>query len=367
MRSHVEHYMRQALDLAKRGQGRTHPNPCVGAVVVKDARVVGRGFHKKAGTPHAEVIALRQAGRRARGATLYCTLEPCAHRGRTGPCTQAIISAGIRRVFIGMSDPNPLVRGKGMRRLRAAGIAVRAGFFEEEAAFLNAAYIFAMRHRRPMVTVKIGSSLDGKTATRRGASQWITDPASRQHAHRGRTGFDAIMVGSGTVLADDPRLEAVPKKKDWTKVVVDSRGRLPLNARLLKTSGRVVVATATMTRQREAALRRRGVSVVRCPDARRRVERVDLARLLSVLHGLEVRHLLVEGGATLAGSLFDRRLVDRVAFYLAPKIIGGADALPAVGGRGAGRLALAPQLRNVACRRLKKDFFVTGDVVYPSR
>ena len=364
MRSHVKHYMRQALDLAKRGQGRTHPNPCVGAVVVKDARVVGRGSHKKAGTPHAEVIALRQAGRRARGGTLYCTLEPCAHRGRTGPCTQAIISAGIRRVFIGMSDPNPLVRGKGMRRLRAAGIAVRAGFLEEEAAALNAAYIFAMRRRRPMVTAKIASSLDGKTATRRGVSQWITDPASRLHARRRRRSFDAIMVGIGTVLADDPRLEASPKKGNWTKVVVDSGGRLPLSARLLKTSGRVIVATASMTRRREAALRRRGVSVVRCPDAKRRV---DLARLLSVLHGLEVRHLLAEGGAALTGSLFDRRLVDRVVFYLAPKIIGGADAVPAVGGRGAARLSGAPRLKNVSWQRLKSDFFVTGDVVYPSK
>ena len=364
MRSYVEHYMRQALDQAQRGQGRTLPNPCVGALVVKGGRVVGRGFHKKAGTPHAEVIALRQAGAKARGATLYCTLEPCDHWGRTGPCTQAIIRAGVRGVFVGMKDPNPLVRGQGIKRLRAAGVGVRAGFFEKEAAALNAAYVFAMRKRRPMVTAKVASSLDGKTGTRTGASRWITDAASRRHAHRCRGVFDAVMVGIGTVLADDPRLEASPKKKNWTKVIVDSSGRLPLNARLLKTFSRVVVATASMTREKEEALRRRGVWVVRCPDAGRRV---DLVRLLSVLHGFEVRHLLAEGGNKLIGSLFDRRLVDRAAFYLAPKIIGGAQALPAVGGRGVSRLAAAPRLRRVSCQRLNSDFFVTGDVIYPTQ
>jgi len=356
--------MRQALDLAQKGQGRTHPNPCVGAVVVKDARVVGRGSHKKTGAAHAEVNALRQAGPRARGAALYCTLEPCAHQGRTGPCTEAIIRAGIRRVFIGMKDPNPLVRGKGVKRLRAAGIQVHIGFLEEEAAALNAAYIFAMRRGRPLVTAKIASSLDGKTATRLGGSRWITDAASRRHARRARGSFDAIMVGIGTVLADDPKLEAAPQKESWTKIVVDSSGRLPLDARLLKTGGRVVVATASMTRPREAALRGRGASVVRCPDAKRQV---DLARLLSVLHGLEVRHLLVEGGATLTGSLFDRRLVDRVVFYLAPKIIGGTHALPAVGGRGVARLSAAPRLKNVCWQRLKPDLFITADVGYPAK
>jgi len=363
MRSFLERHMRQALRLAEKGRGRTHPNPCVGAVVVRNGRVVGRGFHGRAGAPHAEIMALREAGRRARGATLYCTLEPCAHQGRTGPCTEAIIGAGVRRVFVGMRDPNPLVRGRGLRRLRRAGIAVRAGLFEEEAAALNAAYIFAMRHRRPLVTVKVASSLDGKTATRRRLSRWITDPASRRHAHRARRAFDAIIAGIGTVLADDPRLEAVPKKPGWTKVVVDSRGRLPLRARLLKTRSRVIVATASMPLRKEAALRRRNVTVVRCPDGRR----VDLARLLSVLHGLEVRHLLVEGGGTLIGSFFDRRLADRAVFYLAPKIIGGVQALPAVAGKGVGSPAAAPRFKNVMCRRLRSDFFVTGDVVYPSR
>ncbi len=364
MRSQVEHYLRSALDLSRKGQGNTFPNPCVGALIVKDGKIVGRGFHKKAGTPHAEVIALKQAGRRARGGVLYCTLEPCVHWGRTGPCTESIIAAGIRRVFLCIKDPNPLVRGKGIRRLRTAGIKVRAGFLEKEAAALNASYIFAMRRRRPMVTAKIASSLDGKSATRRGISRWITDSISRQHAHRARGSFDAIMVGIGTVLADDPRLEAVPKKDHWTKVVVDSKGRLPLHARLLRTSGRVVVATAAMRRRKEEALRRRGVSVVRCPDLK---GRVDGARLLKALHGFEVRHLLAEGGPTLIGSLFDRRLVDRVAFYLAPKIIGGAQALPAVGARGIGRPDEAPRLKNVSWQRLKSDFFVTADVVYPDQ
>ena len=364
MRSRVERYMRQALDLARKGQGHTHPNPCVGAVVVKGGKVVGAGFHEKAGAAHAEIAALRQARHRARGADLYCTLEPCAHWGRTGPCTKAILAAGIRRVFVGMKDPHPLVSGKGIRELRRAGVGVKVGFLEKELAALNRPFLFAARHGRPMVTAKIAMSFDGKTATRCGASRWITDAASRSHAHRGRWPFDAIVVGIGTVLSDDPRLEAVPKKSGLLKVVVDSRGRMPFSVCLLKTSGRVIVATASMTREREAAWRRRGVTVLRCPGQDRRV---DVGCLLRVLHGLEIRHVLVEGGATLVGSFFDRQLVDRVAWYLAPKVIGGLQALPAVAGKGIGRLADAPQLKNISWQRVKSDFFVSADVVYPVR
>ncbi|MGE5280464.1 MAG: bifunctional diaminohydroxyphosphoribosylaminopyrimidine deaminase/5-amino-6-(5-phosphoribosylamino)uracil reductase RibD [Deltaproteobacteria bacterium] len=375
MRHRVEYFMRQALGLAARGASTTLPNPCVGAVVVKAGRIVGRGFHERAGMPHAEVLALRQAGPRARGATLYCTLEPCDHQGRTGPCTRAVMRAGIRRVFIGTTDPNPLVNGRGIRRLRRYGIEVRAGFLEKEGEVLNRPYLFAHRRRRPMVTVKVAASLDGKTATRTGASRWITDADSRRHAHRARASFDAIMVGIGTVLADDPRLEAplayvrpwrpgAARRRTWTKIVVDSRGRLPLRSRLLRTAGRLVVAAAAMSRGREEALRRKGALVVRCPA---KGGRVDLKRLMKALYRLEVRHVLAEGGATLRGSLFDARLADRAVFYLAPMVIAGEKALPAVGGEGAGPLKAAARLRNVTCRRLKNDLLIEGDVVYPGK
>jgi len=363
MQARVEHFMRQALALAKQGEGKTLPNPCVGAVVVLNGKVIGRGYHKRAGTAHAEIMALKQAGSRARGAVLYCTLEPCEHWGRTGPCVEAIIRAGIRRVFVGMRDPNPLVRGKGIRMLRRAGIDVRVGLLKKEAEALNRSYVFALRRHRPMVTAKVAQSFDGKTATRTGESRWITDAASRRHAHRVRGSFDAIMVGIGTVLADDPRLEAVPARKVWTKIIVDSRGRIPSKARLLKTAGRVVVATASMSRKKEALLRRSGVKVARCPGPG---GRVDLACLLSFLHGLEVRHALIEGGAHLVGSFFDACLVDQAVFYMAPMVIGGAQALPAVAGRGVGRLVDAPRLKNISCQRLKNDLFVVGDIIYPT-
>lgn len=361
MQDQAVKWMRYALNLAKKAQGHTFPNPLVGAVVVKGGRQVGGGLHKRAGGPHAEVFALRRAGLQARGAEMFCTLEPCSHQGRTGPCVEEIIRARIKKVYVGIKDPNPLTKGKGIRRLREAGIKVQVGLLEREIRELNESFFCAMTKQRPLVTIKIAQSLDGKIATRSGASKWITHAASRRHAHRSRSFFDAIIVGIHTVLADDPRLEA-GKGHRLTKIVVDARLQIPLEARLLKTRQPVIVAAVKKDRAREARLVQRGVKVLYTRSDR---GRVDLRQLLKKLHALEIRHLLVEGGATLIGSFLDNRLADKAMIYIAPKIIGGAQALVSVKGEGVSSLRSAVLLKNSSVKNIKGDYLLEGYLAYP--
>lgn len=362
MPAEVKRFMRRALALARRAVGRTFPNPLVGAVIVREGKVVGEGYHHRAGAPHAEILALRRAGRRSRGASLYCTLEPCAHHGRTGPCVEAIIRAGIRRVYVATKDPNPVNAGRGLACLRQAGIFVRKGFLEDEARGLNEPFMHAMAHQRPLVTVKIAQSLDGRVATRQGHSQWITSASSRAHAHEARRFYDAIAVGIGTVLSDDPCLEPADRDHVLTKIVIDSHLRIPLSARLLSTRQPVIVASVKKNLRKERELNQRGAQVF---YTHARGGRVDLRDFLRQLHHKEIRHLLVEGGPTLIGSFLDARLADKLVAYVAPSLIGGAGALSSVLGRGVDSPSRAVRVVGMSCRCLKNDWLLEGRLLYP--
>ncbi|MEW5762664.1 MAG: bifunctional diaminohydroxyphosphoribosylaminopyrimidine deaminase/5-amino-6-(5-phosphoribosylamino)uracil reductase RibD [Bacillota bacterium] len=355
-----EEYMRMALALAARGRGRTSPNPMVGAVLVRDDRVVGKGYHARAGLPHAEVVAIAEAGPAARGSTLYVNLEPCCHTGRTGPCTEAIIEAGIARVVVAMRDPNPLVAGKGLSRLRAAGIEVEEGLLAQEAAQLNEVFIKYITTGLPFVVLKAAVSLDGKIATRTGASQWITGPAAREYVHRLRDTYDAVMVGIGTVLHDNPSLTTrLPEGgRDPRRVVLDSMARTPLDAKVLTQDGAatIIAVTEQAPAERVAALRKRGAEVLVCGPG----PRVDVLLLAKELAHREITSVLAEGGAGINGALLASGLVDKVIFFIAPLIIGGEGAPGPVGGRGAASLAEALRLENYHWRQIGQDLCCEG-------
>ena len=356
-------YMERALALAWEALGSVSPNPAVGAVVVKDGRVVGEGCTQPPGCSHAEIVALRQAGEDAAGAVLYTTLEPCCQYGRTPPCTDAIIAAGISEVHSAVVDPNPLVSGKGHSTLPEAGIRTVAGEGEAEARKVMEAYFKFITTGLPFVVVKFAMSLDGKIATRTGDSRWISGEESRRYAHRLRARSDAVMVGVNTVIADDPRLTArddsgEPLDRQPLRVVVDSRGRTPAEARLLSEPGRTLVAVAGAE----------GPGVDRLSSAGAEVERlagaggtVDLAELMTQLgRGRDITSLLVESGGTLLGSLFDQRLVDKVVAFVAPTVIGGRDAPTPVGGTGVQKAADALRLERVEVLQLGGDVAMIG-------
>lgn len=365
--------MQEALRLAALATGHTSPNPLVGAVVVKDGRVVGSGYHAKAGEPHAEVVALDAAGDEAEGATLYVTLEPCSHYGRTPPCANLIIGRGLARVVAAMQDPNPLVAGQGLSRIAEAGIQTEVGLLEDEAAALNEVFITYITQKRPFVHVKNAISLDGKIACYTGASQWITGPVARREVHRLRSLHDGIMVGIGTVMADDPRLTvrldpddplAGPVgDKQPTRIIVDSHGRIPLTARCLDGAGEhahvIVAMTEEAPPKKVEALRDRGVRVWTAPAVE---GRVNLQALLTDLAGLEITSLFVESGPTLAGALFDAGLVDRVTTFIAPLVLGGATAPSSVGGVGAPHPDAGWHLDRVQSERYGQDLMITGIV-----
>ncbi|MBX6377712.1 MAG: bifunctional diaminohydroxyphosphoribosylaminopyrimidine deaminase/5-amino-6-(5-phosphoribosylamino)uracil reductase RibD [Clostridia bacterium] len=328
--------MARALRLAERGLGRTHPNPAVGAVVVRDGRLVGEGFHARAGAPHAEVNALRAAGAAARGATVYVTLEPCDHHGRTPPCTEALLAAGVARVVVACLDPNPLVAGRGVARLRRAGVSVDVGVLADRAVELNAGFFTYITRGRPLVIAKFAMTLDGKVAAVDGRSRWITGAEARLEGHRLRDRCDAVAGGVGTALADDPLLTTrLPGGRDPVRVVVDSRGRLPSTAAMLR-SGSPAPTWVAVTEWAPEAERRRlreaGAEVLVLPsDADRRV---SVPALLKELARRGVTSLLLEGGPTLVASFFEAGVVDRVVGFVAPLVRGGADAPGPVGGRG---------------------------------
>lgn len=357
-------WMTRALELAALGAGLTAPNPAVGAVLVRDGRAVGEGSHLRAGGPHAETVALAAAGPEARGATCYVTLEPCAHHGRTPPCADALVAAGVARVVVACSDPDPRVDGRGIARLRAAGVEVVTGVAEPAARALNRAFLHRAATGRPHVTLKTAMTLDGKIAAADGESRWITGEAARAHAHRLRFEADAVLVGLGTVLADDPQLtvrRADLPAKEPLRVVADSRLRVPASARLF-TAGdparAVVACAAPAPAGPAAALRARGVQVLELPADGGRVE---LRALLAALAQLDVLGVLVEGGGELAAGLLDAGLVDRVAFFIAPRLLGGRAAPGPVGGPGR-PLKAAVSLSGVTCQPVGEDLLVEGDV-----
>ncbi|HEV7734967.1 MAG TPA: bifunctional diaminohydroxyphosphoribosylaminopyrimidine deaminase/5-amino-6-(5-phosphoribosylamino)uracil reductase RibD [Candidatus Binatia bacterium] len=359
-------WMARALALAARGLGRTFPNPAVGAIFVRAGRVVGEGFHARAGAAHAEVEALRRAGARARGATLYVTLEPCAHQGRTPPCVDALLPLGLARVVVATGDPDPRVRGRGIRALRRAGIPVDVGVGRADADLLLAGYRSRILRGRPQVTLKLALTLDGRIAAQSGDARWITGPAARRMGHALRDVSDAILVGAGTVRADDPRLTCrLPGGHDPIRVVVAGAGLdLPTRAQLLAPGGPPtwIVAPRTAPAARVERLRRRGIEMILLPARRGRIAFDAIARSLG---DRGITSLLVEGGGTVAAAALRDRCVDRAVLFLAPMLLGG-DALPAVGALGIARIADAIRLDGLSVARVGDDLVLEGRVRYRS-
>ena len=356
-------YMKQALALAWQALGTTSPNPAVGAVVVKDRRALGEGCTQPPGQSHAEVVALERSGDQAFGASLYVTLEPCCDHGRTPPCTEAIIAAGIHEVHAATLDPNPRVDGRGLAQLEAAGIKVHSGEGGEEAKELYEAFAKHIRTGLPFVTAKFAMSLDGKIATRTGDSRWITGPEARAYVHEMRRTSDAIMVGLNTVLGDDPQLtardsEGNPLDRQPLRVVLDSLARTPPEARIFGQPGHTLVSVARADRDRMGRLADAGAEVLELPADGEGM--VDLGALLQALGQRGVVSVLVEGGGTLLGSLFDLGLVDRVAAFIAPTIVGGSGALSPVGGAGAATMARSIRLGRTMTRQFGEDILVVG-------
>jgi diaminohydroxyphosphoribosylaminopyrimidine deaminase/5-amino-6-(5-phosphoribosylamino)uracil reductase len=356
-----EQFMRRTLELARQGCGWTNPNPLVGTVIVKEGRIVGEGYHERFGGPHAEICALNAAGEQAQGGDLYVNLEPCIHWGKTPPCVERIIAAGIKRVVLATRDPNPLVDGRGAAELRKAGVEVREGILEKEARKLNELFFKFITCGRPFVALKLAISLDGKIATKTGDSRWISNNRSRELAHQLRNRYSAVLVGIKTVLKDDPQLTArlgTVRTKDPLRVILDSRGRIPLGAKVLNPSSEeptLVATTEKMPQEKERALVERGACVWRLSAAD---GRVNLDELLRRLGERGIDGLLVEGGANVAAAFLEAGLIDKVILFIAPRIVGGQEAPSAVGGRGVERIAEAWQLKEASVRMLN------GDVIY---
>jgi diaminohydroxyphosphoribosylaminopyrimidine deaminase/5-amino-6-(5-phosphoribosylamino)uracil reductase len=358
--------MARALELAALGMGAVEPNPAVGAVLVDDERnLIAEGWHQRFGGPHAEIEAITSAGGRAQGATLFVTLEPCCHEGKTGPCTEAIVAAGIRKVVVALRDPFPEVDGQGIERLRSQGIEVEVGLLADEAARLAAPFLKLVTTARPWVHAKWAMSLDGKIATRSGDSRWISNEASRAIVHRLRGRMDAIVVGAATAIHDDPLLTARPPgPRVATRIVVDSQARLPLTSQLVKTAREVPLLIAASNAAPAANVRRLEEQAVEVlivqADAARAADEVDLGVLLAELGRRKFTNVLVEGGSRLLGSLFDGGHVDEIHVFVAPKIVGGLAAPSAVAGVGFAQMNSASALESVAVERIGDDIYISG-------
>jgi diaminohydroxyphosphoribosylaminopyrimidine deaminase/5-amino-6-(5-phosphoribosylamino)uracil reductase len=355
-----ETWMRRALELAERGRGAVEPNPLVGAVVVRDGQVAGEGWHQRFGGPHAEVVALAEAGPAARGSTLYVTLEPCCHHGKTPPCTDAVLRAGITRVVVAMPDPFPAVAGKGVEQLRQAGVPVEVGIEEAAARRLNAPYLTLLSQGRPYIHLKWAMTLDGKIATRTGNSKWISGPASRGLVHQLRGRMDAIVIGIGTALADDPQLTARPPgPRTAVRVVLDSQGRLPVDSQLVRTARAVptLVACTEMPAIREEELRAHGCEVLHLP-AEEDTGRPQVAALLAEMGRRRWTNVLIEGGSVVLGSFLDAGAVEEVHVFIAPRLAGGAAARTPVGGRGVDQVASALNLGEWTVTESEGDWYI---------
>ena len=355
--------MRRALELGARAEGRTRPNPAVGAVVVADQQIVGEGFHPAAGEPHAEVFALQAAAGRTVGADLYVTLEPCSHQGRTGPCTEAIIAAGITRVFVGTQDPNPQVAGSGIHRLQQAGIQVAVGLCEKDCRRLIAPFAKHISTGLPFVILKSAVTLDGQTATSTGDSQWISNTQSREEVHRLRNRVDAIMVGVGTVLNDDPKLTTrLPGGRDALRIVVDSQLRTPSQAALLHLDSAAETLIAHLATAPEDRRSRLAASRAVLLETAAKDGRVDLHDLLTQLGSRGVQSILLEGGAQLNAAFLKAGLIDRMMVFVAPKVIGGNGGYGIFAGQGVLCLADALQLQDIRINRFGDDVLIEGEV-----
>ena len=354
-----EGYMRQALALAKRGAGRVSPNPMVGCVIVKDGRVIGEGWHEYCGGLHAERNALKNRTADAAGATLYVTLEPCCHWGRTPPCTDAILENKIARVVVGCLDPNPLVAGKGTRILRDAGVAVESGVCEDECCALNRVFFHYITHKTPYGVLKYAMTLDGKLAAHTGDSKWVTGEAARAHVHETRSRLSAIMVGVGTVLADDPLLTCrMEGGRDPVRIVCDSHLRTPVDSALVRTARETRTIIACIQRNEcAAAFEAAGIELLVCAE---KDGKVDLADLWRRLGEMGIDSVLIEGGAALHFAALEAGVVNEVQAYIAPKLIGGAGAKSPVGGLGIAKMADALALEQVTCTKLGDDFLIEG-------
>jgi len=354
--------MKRAIRLAEKGRGRTSPNPMVGAVLVKDGKVVGEGYHAKAGEAHAEILALREAGGKAIGSTLYLNLEPCTHYGKTPPCAPEVIEAGVKRILIGMEDPNPLVKGRGIETLKRAGLEVHVGILEKECRKLNEAFCKYILKKEPFVILKVAATFDGKIATRRGDSKWISNEASRRIVHRFRDQVDGIVVGIGTILKDDPLLTArIKKGRDPFRIILDSRLRIPEEAKVIENSPSktIIATTEAAPRDKAERLEKKGVRIL-VLDSKQ--GRVNLRSCLSRLGEMGMMSLMVEGGSQVNGSFLDEGLVDRLLLFLSPKLIGDSKAIGIFGGNGVETLREAIPLKDLKIKKIGEDILIEGYV-----
>ncbi|WP_455781172.1 bifunctional diaminohydroxyphosphoribosylaminopyrimidine deaminase/5-amino-6-(5-phosphoribosylamino)uracil reductase RibD [Megamonas funiformis] len=361
--SYDEKYMRLAMQLAGNAIGRTSPNPLVGAVIVKDNQVVGCGWHRKAGTPHAEVHALNQAGELAQGADVYVTLEPCAHYGKTPPCSKALVEAKVKNVYGGLLDVNPKVAGKGFKILEDAGIHVEYGFLQDELRKQNEVFFKWIEHKKPFIVLKAAMTLDGKIATAIGQSKWITNETSRAYGYKLRDIYDGIMVGINTVIEDNPMLTArVDGGKNPIRIVVDSSLKIDINANVVqdKSAKTIVATTDKADKDKILKLQAQDVDVIVVDKDEN--DKVDIEKLLDILGQQNICSILVEGGATLSGSFVAKKLVDKVYFFIAPKIVGGKEAKTPVAGTGILNLQEALALKDIQIEKLEEDILIIGRV-----
>jgi len=394
-------FMQKALALAEKGRGKTSPNPMVGAVIVKGNKIIAEDYHRKAGTPHAEILALKKAGTKAKGATLYINLEPCCHtEKRTPPCIRAIINSGLKKVAVAMKDPNPEVNGRGIKELKEAGIETKVGIMEKEAKKLNEAFIKFITEKEPFVILKIAQSIDGKIATARGESKWITGESARRYVHKLRSEMNAVLVGVGTVLKDNPSLDCrIRGGKNPYRIIVDSKLQIPLNAKVLNhKDNKTIIATIAPHRSKiplhppltkgnrggflkegwEAYqkkidfLKSRGVKVLFVNPVRKqrrgflsngvkaKAEKIDLKKLMKELGKLDITSVMIEGGSSINASALSSGIVDKVMFFISPKIIGGTDSIPSIGGKSTALLKNALKIKNLQVKRIGEDILLEG-------
>jgi len=353
--------MEKALLLAAGGRGKTSPNPMVGAVIAKDDKIIASDYHRKAGEPHAEVLALKKAGTKARGATLYVNLEPCCHsQKKTPPCTKAIIKAGIKEVIIAMIDPNPEVSGRGIEELKKAGIKTRIGIMEKEAKRLNEVFIKYITRKEPFVILKIAQSMDGKIATAGGESRWITGEEARRYVHKLRNEVDAILVGIGTVIKDNPSLDCrIKGGRNPYRIIVDSSLQIPADAKVLKhrDNKTIIATTEKANREKIKFLSSRGNKILIIKEKN---GKVDLESLMKKLGEMEITSVMIEGGSSINASALSCNIVDKVIFFIAPKIIGGTDAISSVGGKSPPLLKNAIKIKDLTSKTIGEDILLEG-------
>jgi diaminohydroxyphosphoribosylaminopyrimidine deaminase/5-amino-6-(5-phosphoribosylamino)uracil reductase len=350
-----EYFMNRAFTLAKRAEGKTSPNPMVGCLIVKGGRVIAEGYHKKAGLPHAEIEALKKIGFKAKGASLYVSLEPCCHWGKTAPCVDRLISSGVKKVVIAVKDPNPRVSGRSIARLRRAKVSVKVGVLAKEAQRLNQVFFINMKKKRPYVVAKFAQTLDGKIATGQGSSKWITSLASRRYARRLRGLYDAILVGRNTVTSDDPRLDC--RAKRLTKVILDPDLKISPRARLFRKAKRVFIFTKSSASRKKKQAFKGKASLVALPYGHKGF---DPNKILKSLYSYGVSSVFIEGGSLTLGRFFDQRLVDKTFVFVSPKIMGKRSAISPIGGSGEALIGKLAVLKDLSVERTGKDCLITG-------